>query len=117
MNDEIITCSMIGQRSTLQQYCIDSQQQIQSDLEECLLREDKKELNSAFVSNMIDSWFSNFRFNVPSAIFLEFPSYNQDILTLVVTPAEFFLQTLELFGLPKGYINGKGQWPNYIKQL
>ena len=30
-------------------------------------------------------------------------------------PREFLMETLEYFGLPKGYLKGEGHWKNWLK--
>ena len=35
---------------------------------------------------------------------------------LLSTKFEFFLETLELFGLPKGYMDGKGHWLDWLEK-
>lgn len=53
----------------------------------------------------------------PSERLLEFPEELRKLETFIVTPTEFLLETLEIFGLPKNYIHGNGHWKDWAKKI
>lgn len=54
---------------------------------------------------------------IPSEIFQKYPEYAKDLQTFIMTPSEFFIETLELFGLPKHYVKRQGHWKDWIKSI
>jgi len=54
--------------------------------------------------DIVDKWMAGFRLQEPSELFVEFPELAKDLETLIVSPTEFLLETLEMFGLPTNYL-------------
>lgn len=36
---------------------------------------------------------------------------------MIMTPSEFFIETLEFFGLPKDYVKREGHWKDWVKNI
>lgn len=54
---------------------------------------------------------------MPSEIFQKYPEYAKDLETFVMSSSEFFIETLELFGLPKDYVKREGHWKDWAKKI
>jgi hypothetical protein len=64
---------------------------------------------------MIDDWLEGVVIHQPSDLFREFPDFDPDIQCMILKPRELLLETLEFFGLPKGYMNKVGHWKNWVE--
>jgi hypothetical protein len=63
---------MAGQRICLQQFCLDKEGEIRSQLENIMGNEEKyKTVQKDVVEKMIDGWMKGFTFNKPSNLFLD----------------------------------------------
>lgn len=60
-------------------------------------------------------WLSEFTLIQPSKFFKDYPTNDTDLVCTIQTEKEFFLSSLEFFGLPVGFIEGKGHFPNWGK--
>ena len=65
---------------------------------------------------MFDEWFSEFILAQPSEYFLDHPTDDVDLMSSIQTTEEFLIQTLEMFDLPEGYMEGKGHFPDFGKE-
>jgi hypothetical protein len=59
----------------------------------------------------------DFQLYIPSEIFAEYPEYATDLETIIMSPSEFFIETLEYFGLPKNYVKREGHWKDWAKSI
>jgi len=78
--------------------------------------EDKvKTLTKETVDTMFDTWLSEFNIVQPSQFFRDHPTNDSELVCSIQTEKEFMLSTLEFFGLPNGYMLGKGHFPLWGK--
>ena len=60
-------------------------------------------------------WLTDFEIHNPSEYFLEQEIMDTELESNIMQPIEFLMNTLEFFGLPKDYVNGKGHFPMWDK--
>ena len=64
-----------------------------------------------------DRWLSAFEIANPTGDFFQDPeNADPDLVCNIQTKLDFLLHTLEIFGLPKGYIDGEGHHLNWEQQ-
>lgn len=82
--------------------------EITQRLEETLSaeNEDIKNLDRAAVEKIFDEWLSGFELRQPSSYFLKHQTDDYELVCNIQSEREFLLSTLEIFGLPEGYIEG-----------
>jgi len=61
---------------------------------------------------MFDEWLSGFAIAQPSEYFLDHPTDDYELQCNILTEKEFLISCLEMFGLPKGYMEGIGHFPD-----
>lgn len=66
---------------------------------------------------IVNKWMEGHHLCFPSERMLEFPEELKKLETFIVSPTEFLLETLEIFGLPKNYIYGNGHWKDWAKKI
>jgi hypothetical protein len=102
---------------SLQQFCIDNEEQIKTDIQEYLENEViQQKLNKDKVGVMIDNWLKEYKITQPSDFFLEHPEIDPNLFSHIITERELLLQTLVYFGLPVMYMDGDGQWKDWEKK-
>lgn len=117
MKEETIRCHLVAQRISLQEYILEREDQMYSEIQE-LLQDDerlKKFDKNEFLS-MVDAWVSEFQLSQPSQFFTENPTNDSELVCCIQTEKEFLLTTLRFFGLPKNYLDGEGHFPNWEKE-
>lgn len=77
--------------------------------------EEKAKLTKeSVIQDFFDNWLNDFEIANPDGEFFLDPENDDDTLTCnIMSKLEFLLHTLEIFGLPKGYIDGKGHHLNW----
>lgn len=65
---------------------------------------------------MFDRWLAEFNLVQPSQFFKDHPTNDSELVCSIQTEREFLITTLEFFGLPKGYMNGGGHFPDWGKE-
>lgn len=65
---------------------------------------------------MLDEWLAEFNLVQPSQFFKDHPTNDSELVCSIQTEKEFMLTTLEFFGLPKKYMEGKGHFPLWGKE-
>ena len=73
-------------------------------------------LTSEKVNELIDTWLSEFDLVQPSSFFAEHPTNDTDLCCNIMSKKDFALHTMEFFGLPKGYMQGEGHFPNWEEE-
>jgi hypothetical protein len=116
MKQETMRCNVISQRIALQEFLADKQEQIAADLEAWADDEKIKTLDRATVDGMLDGWLTEFNLVQPSQFFKDHPTNDSELVCSIQAEKEFMLTTLEFFGLPKKYMEGKGHFPNWGKE-
>lgn len=87
-------------------------------LEGIISNEEKyKTIQKGDVEKMIDAWMKGYKFNQPSQLFLESKDYHLDIMTMIQSERNFFLESLVFYGLPKGYMAGEGHWSDWAEKV
>ena len=66
---------------------------------------------------MVTKWMAGHSLCFPSQRLLEFPEELKKLETFIISPMEFLLETLEIFGLPKNYMYGNGHWKDWAKKI
>ena len=106
----------ISQRIFLQKY-ISSMEEIITNIDEIEKNyQQKDQLNEKMAKDLIDGILKNYKIIYP-----ELEQFDGKIKItkgecLLSTKFEFFLETLELFGLPKGYMEKKGHWLDWLEK-
>jgi acetyl-CoA carboxylase alpha subunit len=116
MKQETMRCNVISQRIALQEYLADKQEQIAADLDLWADDEKSKTLKRDAVDAMLDDWLADFALVQPSQFFRDHPTNDSELVCGIQAEKEFMLTTLEFFGLPKKYMEGKGHFPMWGKE-
>lgn len=110
---EIKSCEPISQRIILQEYIINNPDVFLSLEKLEKIKNSNEQLAIEYFSANLDK----FELKYPN---LE-PFYGKvkidDGNCLLINKLNFYLETMQYFGLPKNYLKGEGHWENYIKQL
>lgn len=75
-----------------------------------------KTLNKAAAEEMFNDWLDEFKLEKPSEFFENHKSNDTELMCSIQSKQAFMFQTLEYFGLPKGYIDGKGHHPTWMQK-
>ena len=135
LKKETMICNVIAQRIALQEYLTELQQVINDQIQEVTDRknaerekekaaeakgdkakveekkeEKKEEMTRAFVEReYFAKWLDKFKIRQPDAkFFLEHEINDIELECNTQSELGFTISTLELFGLPKGYMSGQG---------
>lgn len=69
---------------------------------------------------MIDEWLQPYvekgLLHQPSELFKEYFDRYPEIESMILSPRELLLETLEFFGLPEDYMLGNGHWKDWEKK-
>ncbi len=121
---ETKSCRIYAQRMHIQQHCIENQDQILEDIQTTYV--DKinftDKLNTALdepekVFKIFDEWLEGYKHLEPSNFFNEYPTNDPFLVCNIQKPRDFLMDTLEYFGLPKGYMKGGGHWTTWKKKV
>ena len=115
---EITKCEKISQRILLQKY-VSSEKQVQilNSIDEIEKNyQNKDELNEKRAKDIIDAILNDF-----NIIYPELEKFDGKIKVtqgecLLSSKFDFFIETLEYFGLPKGYMQKKGHWLDWLEK-
>ena len=117
---ETMLCNKIGQRISLQEHLMKRGDEILKTCDEFLANEEesKEKLSKDFVvSELFDNWLDGFTVYQPTDYFLDADGHQcTELLYSVETDLDFMLSTLQIFGLPKDYINGYGHHAMWSKE-
>jgi hypothetical protein len=111
-------CNIISQRIAFQEFCKTKLEQIVEEIDPLLQDEElAKNVKRPEAEEMFKKWFGDFPLEdyQPSEYFLDHPTDDSDLQSNIMTNEEFLLNTLEMFELPKGYMEGKGHFPDFGK--
>ena len=50
-------------------------------------------------------------------MFYKYPEFSKDLESIIMTPWEFLIETLESFGLPQHYMKKEGHWKDWAKKI
>mmetsp|Transcript_42304 Transcript_42304/g.30976 ORF Transcript_42304/g.30976 Transcript_42304/m.30976 type:complete len:123 (+) Transcript_42304:1035-1403(+) len=64
----------------------------------------------------MEQWLIDFQLTQPSEYFLDHPTDDYELACNVQSEREFLLSTLEIFGLPSGYMKGAGHFADWGKE-
>lgn len=113
LRNEITQTKNIGQRMVLQQHLSNQELQIRQDIDKIKsMKEDdmKKTLHKPYILEMLGGWLKGFKIYIPSMLIATEKILDPTLVCRTIDELEFFLETLEFFGLPKGYMDGGGHW-------
>ena len=112
LRQETQRCHIISQRMELQEHFIGMVDEVNKQIDDMLANDEevKKLENKAIVEDMFfDRWLESFELRNPDSDFFTDPENDDDNLVCnIQSKLDFLLTTLEIFGLPKDYINGGG---------
>lgn len=118
LKQETMQCKWKGQRICFQHWMLAKENEIKQQMEGFITnKEQAKTLTRPIVEKMIDSWVLGFHYNQPSALFLESECTDPELLCIIQSNRQFFLETLTFFGLPKNYIQGEGHWKDWEEKV
>ena len=112
-------CNIIAQRIAFQEYCLERESVINGRIDYFFAPDNEaeyKELKREDVERQLDEWFGEFIISRPSDYFLEHQTDDSELVCNIQTVREFLLSVLEFFGLPEGYMNGNGHFPDFGKK-
>jgi hypothetical protein len=118
LKEETMICNIISQRIQLQEYLLAQEQTLAKALEDKIQDEENfKALDRAHVENFLDETLATFKITQPGHFFLpeNHPTDDFELVCNALSEKEFLLQTLEIFGLPQGYMEGNGHFPDWGK--
>ena len=113
---EITRCEKISQRILLQKY-ISTMEQVINYIDEIEKNFPRKEdLNEKMAKELIDGILKDY-----DIIYPELERFDGKLKVtrgecLLSTKFDFFIETLEFFGLPKGYMKKKGHWLDWLEK-
>lgn len=76
-----------------------------------------KALDIAGFEKLLMGWIQGFDIYFPSELFSKYPEHARDLESMVISPWEFLIETLELFSLPKNYMKKEGHWKDWAKKI
>lgn len=100
----------------LQEHLIRKQDDIHKMIDDIIANDDEKvKLDKQLVINdYFENWLNEFEIANPTGDFFLDPENDDSTLTCnIMSKLDFLLHTLEIFGLPKGYIDGAGHHLNW----
>ena len=77
----------------------------------------KEQTKESVITDYFSKWLGDFAIRNPDDYFIEMGIDDDDIIYNIQQPLDFLIKTLEIFGLPKGYIDGKGHHLNWEQNL
>jgi hypothetical protein len=113
---ETLKCNIVAQRMALQEHLIRNADDINKMLDDIMVNDEEKvKLDKRLaISDYFDVWLNEFEISNPTGDFFLDPENEDETLTCNIMPKlDFLLHTLEIFGLPKGYIDGEGHHLNW----
>ena len=115
---KILETALISQRMELQEHFIKKEEEINNDIEELLGNDENlKALDKEkALNNYFTKWLIDFKIRNPDDYFVQNKIDDDDIYYNIQQPQEFLFNTLEIFGLPKGYLEGNGHHLNWDKK-
>ena len=119
LKEETMRCNIISQRIAFQEFCKAKAEEILEEIEPIINDEEQaKNIHRPDVEAMFAKWFGEFPLEKfqPSEYFLDHPTDDSDLQSTILNNEEFLLDTLGMFELPKGYMEGKGHFPNFGKE-
>jgi hypothetical protein len=113
---EIMSCERISQRIYLQEYIKTCEKDI-DDLDEIEKTiTNKEELTAQTATDVIKKILEKFNIKYPNLETFEKKIKVDSGSCLLTDEFHFFIETLEFFGLPKGYMEGNGHWADYLQK-
>ena len=135
-------CNIIAQRIELQEYLANSFAEISAQIDEMhenktnelqaqqklkdeainkgknLQEETKAETHTKdfVIKNFFNTWLNNFKLKQPDRYFIEHNIEDIELECNIQSELEFTISTLEICGLPKGYMDGVGHHLDWDKQ-
>ena len=117
MRQESMKCNIISQRITLQEHLIGMEEQIMEEIDAIVgEKEEYKKFDTPNVIELFNKWLEEFELYSPGEFFNEHPSNDPELVCSVQSKMDFMIKTLEFFGLPVGYMDKQGHFPNFEQE-
>lgn len=102
---------------TLQEHLTAQREEIMKDLDDRLANEEESKnlTKEGAIRDIFEVWLGEFEIHQPSNYFLESETDDVELTCNIQTKLQFLISTLEIFGLPIGYLDGKGHFPDWGK--
>ena len=116
---ETLKCHLIAQRMSLQEHLLRGEAEMFKMIEDIVTNEEEyKKLDKATaIAEYFDVWLNEFEIANPTSDFFLDPENEDETLTCnIQSKLDFMLRTLEIFGLPKRYIDGEGHHADWEKR-
>ena len=113
---EITKCEKISQRILLQKYIIGKAEVILAidDIEKTV--QSKEDLNETMAKDLINGILKDYKIIYPELEKFEGKIKITKGECLLSSEFDFFIETLEFFGLPHGYMERKGHWLDWLEK-
>lgn len=113
---EIMSCEKISQMIYLQEYIIAHAKFIENVEEIEKTCTEKEILNTEFAQKLIEGFLKDFTIKYPNLEQFEGKIKIDEGKCLLTDEFNFFIETLEFFGLPKGYMQKAGHWTDWLQK-
>ena len=113
---EVMSCEKISQRIRLQEYIKTCEKYIETleQLDKTITN--KEDLTTQFALDAIRNILEKFSIKYPILEPFEKTIKINAGSCLLTDEFNFFIETLEFFGLPKGYMEGNGHWADHLQK-
>ena len=116
-HQEIMKCERISQRLFLQKYINEKADYIDKiDEIEKTATSKEEELTTKTAIDIINAVLEQYKIKYPELEQFEGKIPITDGECLLSNEFDFFIETLEFFGLPKGYMQGNGHWDDWLEK-
>ena len=116
-HQEIMKCERISQRLFLQKYINEKADYIDKiDEIEKTATSKEEELTTKTAIDIINAVLEEYRIKYPELEQFENKIPITEGECLLSNEFDFFIETLEFFGLPKGYMQGNGHWDDWLEK-
>lgn len=117
LKEETMKCNIIAQRISFQEFCISKETEIKEKIDTLIKNEEEiVHLKREDVEDLFNQWFADFEIPKPTEYFFDNPTDDSDLCTNIQSKQDFALTVLEIFDLPKNYMEGVGHFPDWGKE-
>ena len=116
-HQEIMKCERISQRLFLQKYVMERAKDIDTiDEIEKTVSNKEEQLTKETAKELIDQILKQYKIKYPELEQFEDKIKVEQGECLLSSEFDFFIETLEFFGLPINYMNGAGHWDDWLEK-
>ena len=109
-------CHLIAQRMALQEHLIQNSEEIFKAIDDIVSNDEQYKLlnKENTINDYFDRWLSDFEIANPTSDFFSDPeNCDEELSCNILSKLDFLFRTLEIFGLPVGYVDGGGHHANW----